>query len=181
MSDIYAAGPWGRPGRSRTRSGDGEGWGRDREREFLILSARGDSRRRARFAKRNPKIWIGLRLSFYEPVARPGPRQDLGLLIIENELAAISLHSKDRVTVALLVANDSNKQCLARPACLHEQAALQQHVVFTVAVAVVGIIPALDHAPMLEIGHRLDRLIDPRIDPHHVDPGLGGEDHIPRL
>src|SRR5262245_20610746 len=26
VSDIFAAGPWGRPGRSRTRSGDGEGW-----------------------------------------------------------------------------------------------------------------------------------------------------------
>src|SRR5205085_9720305 len=50
-----------------------------------------------------------------------------------------------------------------------------------VAVAVVRVAPALDHAPVVEIGHRLDVIVDPRVDALKVFPGLGGEHDIARF
>src|SRR5215467_2173327 len=118
----------GRP--PRTRSGDGEGWGRDRERDSFCSARRNDGGWDARFAKRNPQIGIGLRLAFHEAVASLGPRQDLRLLIVENEFAAIGLDREHSVTVTLFVTNDRDEQRLTRPARLHEHAALEQHIVF---------------------------------------------------
>src|SRR5689334_8913011 len=130
-----AAGSWGRSGRSRTRPGDGEGWGRDREREFLSLSARRDGCRcDARFAEQNPLVRIGLGLPLHKAVSSPVPRQDLRLLVVENEFAMIGLHRQDRMTVALLVAHDGDEQGLPWPTGLHEHAALEQDIVLAVAI-----------------------------------------------
>src|SRR6476469_10339567 len=134
----------------------GTGRGGDVTGRALVAARRSRGGRGAWFTKRDPHVRIGLRLAFYEAVAGLGPRQDLRLLIVENEFAAIGLHREYGVTVSLLVAHEGDQQSFARPASLHQHAALEQHVVLAVTVSVVGIIPALDHTPMLEVGHRLD-------------------------
>src|SRR6476659_8810023 len=126
VPENVAAGSWGRSGRSRTRSGDGEGWGRDREREFLFFSAGGNGGGGpARLVERNQNVRIGLRLALHKAVAGLRPGQDLRLLIVENEFAAIGLDRQHSVAVALFVAHDRDEQRLARPARLHEHAALE--------------------------------------------------------
>jgi len=89
-----AAAPGGRGGRAQTRSGDGEGWGRDRVRVTPCLrqnsirsACGGGGRRRAGIAKRDPEVWIVLRLPLHEAVAGFGPDQDVLVLVVENELA----------------------------------------------------------------------------------------------
>jgi K+-sensing histidine kinase KdpD len=52
-----------------------------------------------------------------------------------------------------------------------QQAALEQRIVLAVAVAVVGIRPLLDRAPVLEIGHRLDGVVDVTIDSDEILKG----------
>src|SRR5215468_10272707 len=164
------------PGLGTGRGGDVTG-----SANSFLSARRNRGGRGAWFTKRDPHVRIGLRLSLHEAVAGLGPGQDLRLLIIENEFTAIGFDREYGVTVALLVAYDGDEQSFARPASLHEHAALEQHIVFAVTVAVVRIIPALDHAPMLEVGHRLDRLVHLGIDFEHVGPRPGGEDHVPRL
>src|SRR6185437_6293464 len=85
------------------------------------------------------------------------------------------------MTVAFLVAHDCDQQRLARPSGLHKHAPLEQNVILAIAVAIIGIAPALDDAPMFHVGDWLDRLIYPCVDLHHVGPGLGREHDITRL
>src|SRR6185503_14351653 len=147
LAQKCAAGSWGRSGRSRTRSGDGEGWGRDREREFLSLSARRNNRGRGgRFAKQDPGVRVGLRLTLHKAIAGPLPRQDLRFLIIENEFATIGLDRQHGMAVAFLVAHDGDEQRLTRPSSLHQHAPLEQNVILAVTEPVVRIVPAFNDA-----------------------------------
>ena len=75
------------------------------------------------------------------------------------------------MTFLLLVAHHGHEQRLARPPGLDQHAPLEQDVVLAVTVAVIGIGPALDHAPVFKIGQRFDRLVDPLVDAHQVLPG----------
>ncbi len=114
-----------------------------------------------RLAERNPYIRIGLRLAFHKAVASVRPQQNVVGLIIKDQFAAIGFDRENGMTVAGSIAHHGDKQRLARPSRLHQHAPLLQHVVFAIAVAVVGIIPAFDNAPMIHIGHRLDVGVDP--------------------
>src|SRR6516162_5181735 len=111
-------------------------------------------RRRPRIAERQPDIGIALRLTLHETISGVGPQQDIGVLVVENELALVRLDGENRMAIALLVAHYSDQQCLTRPARVHEHAALEQDVILAVAIAIVGIVPALDHAPMLQVSDR---------------------------
>src|SRR4029078_10174111 len=68
----------------------------------------------------------------------------------------------------------------ARPARLHQHAALEQHVVFAVAVPVLGVGPLLDDAVMFKVGHRLDVTVDPKIDAGEILPGRSRKHHVAR-
>src|SRR6516225_10126307 len=106
--------PRGKAGRARTRSGDGEG-GRDRERvaPLWLPSARGRrGNGRARVAQRDPKVWVGLRLALDEVIAGLRPEQDVGALVVQDELALVGLDRKHRVTVAVEVADHRHQKRL---------------------------------------------------------------------
>ena len=83
------------PGLGTGRGGDVTG-----SANSFLSARRNRGGRGAWFTKRDPHVRIGLRLAFYEAVAGLGPRQDLRLLIVENEFAAIGLHREYGVTVA---------------------------------------------------------------------------------
>src|SRR5712691_8258561 len=69
----------------------------------------------------------------------------------------------------------------ARPSELHQHPAFQEHVILAVAVTVFRIGPFLDHAVMLEVGHRLDVVVHVAVDAFKLlERGLG-ELHIARL
>ena len=76
--------------------------------------------------------------------------------VIEDEVAVVGLHGEHGMAFALVVAHHCDQQRLARPTGLHQHAALEQDIVLAVALAVVGVGPALDDAPVLHIGDRLD-------------------------
>src|SRR6266568_4427861 len=148
-----AAGSGGRAGRARSRSGDGEGWGRDRGRvapcRFLHSARGGSGNRRTRIAERDPDVRVALRLAFHKAVTGLRPEQDLILLIVEDELALVGLDGEHRVAFALLVAHHRDQQRLSGPSGLHQHPALEQDIILAVAEAVIGIAPALDHAPVI--------------------------------
>src|SRR4051795_2457391 len=153
---------------------DGEGWGCDRVaylfRLSLLISGAGGGDRRLGVAERDPDIGITLRLALDEAVAGLRPGNDVLVLIVENELALVGLHRQHRVSFALLVAHHGDEQGLAGPSGINQHLALQQHVVFTVAVTVRRQRPLFDHAPVLLVGQRLDGLVDPAIDLDEVAP-----------
>src|SRR5215813_13928798 len=99
------------PGLGTGRGGDVTGSANS----FFFSARRDGGGRDARFAERNPQVWIGLRLPLDEAVAGLGPGQDLRLLIVENELAAVRFDREHGVSVALLVAHDGDEQGFARP------------------------------------------------------------------
>src|SRR5262245_9176242 len=183
-SEKGAAAPGGRGGRARTRSGDGEGWGRDRGRVAPVVSTpcwsarRRSGDRRAVVTERDPDILVRLRLPLDEVVAGLRPEQDLILLIVEDELALVGLHGEHGVALAFEITHDRDQQRLPWPARLHQHPALEQDIILAVAIAVVRVAPALDHTPMIHIGHGLDRVIDPLVDPGQILPGLLREHDI---
>ena len=79
-------------------------------------------------------------------------------------LALVGLHRQHRVAFAFPVAHDGDQERLARPSGIDQHLALQQHIIFAVAVAVGRQRPFLDHAPMIHVGHRLDRFVHPSVD-----------------
>src|SRR6185503_8069746 len=101
----------------------------------------GGGDRRARIAERDPVVRIVLRLALDEAVAGVRPEQNLLFLIVEDEVALVGLDREYGVAIALLVAHHGDQERLARPAGLHQHAALEQHVIFAVALAVIGIGP----------------------------------------
>jgi hypothetical protein len=135
---------------------------------------------RSRIAQRHPHIGVGLRLALDEAVAGVRPQDDILGLVIEHVVAAVGLDGEHGVAFVLLVAHHRDQQRFARPARLQQHAPFQKHVVLAVAVTVVRIGPLLDDAPMIEIGHRFDRVVDPGVDLHEVAPGPGGQDDIAR-
>ena len=124
---------------------------------------------------------IALRLTLDEAVAGLGPGHDAFVLVVEDELALVGFHGQHGVAFALLVAHHRDQQRLARPSGVDQHLALQQHVVLAVAVAVRRQRPFLDHAPMIHVGHRLDGLVDPAVDPHQVPPRRLRHHDIARL
>ena len=135
-----------------------------------MLAGAGGCDRRAAVAKRDPHIWIALRLTLDEAVSGLGPGHDVFVLVVEDKLALIGLHGQHRVAFALLVAHHRDQQGLARPAGVDQHLALQQHVVLAVAVTVRRQRPFLDHTPMIHVGHRLDGFVDPAVDPQQIPP-----------
>ena len=162
---------WPRANRSGTgRGGDVTG---SRVRKSLCCYRSRERRggdRGAAVTERDPHIGIALRLTLDEAVAGIGPGQDGFVLVVENELALVALDGQHRVAFALLVAHHRDQQRLARPSGVDQHLALQKHVVFAVAVAVCRQRPFLDHTPVIHVGHRLDGLVDPLVDPHQIPP-----------
>ena len=76
------------------------------------------------------------------------------------------------MTFVILVVRHRHQQRFARPAGLDQRPPLEQDVVLAVTVAVVGIGPAFDDALVIEIAQWLDRLVNPLVDAHQVDPRL---------
>src|ERR1700674_4257055 len=80
------------------RSGTGRGGDVTGSRVLLLFSAgAGGGGCRAVVAKRNPYIRIALRLALDEAIAGLGPGQDVLILVIEDELSLVGLHSQHRV------------------------------------------------------------------------------------
>src|SRR5262249_13546545 len=131
--------------------------------------------------ERDRYVLVRLRLPLHEAVARLRPEQDLLLLVVEDELALVGLDREDGVALALEVAHDRDQERLPRPTGLHQHPALEQDIVLAVAIAVVGIAPALDNAPMIHVGHRLAGVVDPLVDALEVLPGLLRKHDIARL
>src|SRR5579884_1504901 len=85
------------------------------------------------------------------------------------------VHSLAAEAVAFEVPDDRHQQGLAREAEVDKQLALIERIDLAIALAVVRIVPMVEHrAPMLEIGDRLDRLIDGAIDPINLRPARLG-------
>jgi hypothetical protein len=74
------------------------------------------------------------------------------------------------MTFVILVVRHRHQQRLARPAELDQRPPLEQDVVLAVTVAIVGIGPAFDDALVIEIAQWLDRLVNPLVYAHQVDP-----------
>src|SRR5450631_1370550 len=154
---------------------DGEGWGCDRvaclRLSLSVIARAGGGDRGTAVAQRDPYVRIALRLTLDEAVSGLGPGHDRLVLVVEDELALVALDGQYRVAFALLVAHHRDQQRLARPAGVDQHFALQQHVVLAVAVTVGRDRPFLDHAPMIHVGHRLNGLVDPVVDPQQIPPG----------
>ena len=144
---------------------------------LVMLAAAGAVRR---VAEVDPHVRIGLRLPLHEAITGFVPGQDLLDLVVENELAAVGLDREHRVAFVLAVAHDGEEERLPRPAGADQHAALEQRIVLAVAVAVIGIRPLLDRAPMIEVGHRLDDAVDVAIDGDEIVEGGRGQDDVAR-
>jgi hypothetical protein len=79
-----------------------------------------------------------------------------------------------------LVTHHCHEQRLARPAGLDQKLLLEQGIVLAVTVTVSRKGPFLDHAEVLDVGHRHDAVVDPFVDAHELAPGIRGESHIAR-
>src|ERR1700722_7440260 len=178
----------GRPGgrAARTRTGRGTGWGgrdRSRNRKSFQRSAvlvGGGGRPGPGVAEIDPDVGVALRLPLDEAVAGLGPGQDLLDLVVENELAAVGLDREHRVAFVVAVAHDGEEERLPRPAGADQQAALEQRIVLAVAVAVIGIGPLLDRAPVVDVGHRLDGVVDVAIDADEILQRSRGQHDVAR-
>jgi hypothetical protein len=59
---------------------------------------------------------------------------------------SIGLDREHCVPFAVELVYDRHEQCLTRPACLHEQAALEQRIAVAGAGLIIGVAPSLNHA-----------------------------------
>ena len=84
-----------------------------------------------------------------EAVACLPPEQDVLVLIVEDIVALISNHGQHSVTFVLVSAYHGDEQHLPGPAGLDQHPSLEEDVVLTVSIAVIGIGPVLHYAPML--------------------------------
>src|SRR6516165_5082133 len=148
---------WGKGWPRAIRSGTGGGWDVTGSRFLILLSlaGAGGGDRRAGVAERDPDVGIALRLALDEAVSGLGPGHDVFVLVVQNELALVALHGQHGMAFAELVAHHRDQKRFARPTGIHQHLAFQQHVIFTVAVAVGRQRPFLDYAPMLHVGHGL--------------------------
>src|SRR5215204_3430001 len=106
-----------------------------------------------------------------EGVARLVPAEDEIGLVVEDEVAAVGAHHQDGVSLALVVDHHHHPHRATRQALLGEHLALEELVVLTVAVAVLGQVPAIHHPPMVLVRERLDRRVDVPIDGLDRVPG----------
>ena len=100
-----------------------------------LLSLGGDHRRRLRVAERDPDVLVELRLTLHVAVASRLPGQDLRLLVVEHELAAVRLDHQHRMPVALAIAHDGDEKGRARPAGIDKELALEDDIVLAIAAA----------------------------------------------
>ena len=84
--------------------------------------------------------------------------------VVKNVVAVVGCDSEHSVPLAILFMHNCHEQRLTWPACLDEEALLEQRVAVTGAGAVIGIAPPLNHAVVIHIGLGLDVMIDPIVD-----------------
>ena len=103
-------------------------------------------------------------------VLRLLPGQHRVAFVVEDEVAAVGADHHDRVTLAFLVDDDRHADGAPWQAGIDKHLALEELIVLAVALAVAREIPAVDDAPVLGVGGRLDL-------PVHL--AVGGRDKRP--
>jgi hypothetical protein len=103
-------------------------------------------------------------LPLHQAISDTADRLHVVAQIVENELPGIGLDRQHGMPLVVLVAHHGHQQRLAGKAAFDQHLALQQGKIFAIALAVHRIVPAIDHAPMLHVGHGFDCMIDPGID-----------------
>src|SRR3954447_13706414 len=140
----------------------------------LILVARRSRDRRGGGFERDPLPAVRA-LALDEHVGALLPGQDGGALVVEDEVAPVGADHQDRVPVPVAVEHHRHAHRTPGQAALGEQLALEDLIVLAIAVAVVRKVPAVDDAPVLPIGHRLDAFVHLAVDDGERLPVLRGE------
>src|SRR6185312_6275828 len=128
-------------------------------RNYSLVHGGGDDRR-AVVVQRDPLAGIGLRLPLDEGVGRVLPQQDLAVLVVEDEVAAVGADHQHCVAVAIGFTHHGHQQRARIPAGGDQLALLFERDVFAVATSVGRVRPVLDLMIVVLVGFRDNLAVD---------------------
>src|SRR5690606_17194193 len=121
----------------------------------------------------HPAAGVVARLPLEIGIACMTPQLHFAVEVVEDVVAPVSAHSKDRMTLAVTLAHDGDQEIGERYARVVQPAPLFQHVVFAVADTVYRIGPDLFTAVDIDVAVRLHSAVNRRVDGHDLVPERG--------